>query len=274
MTVVDVRDPGDPRVADFRGLTDARARAVLEAERGIFVAEGTFAVDRVLASGLEVRSVLAVPAKVDRYEGSGVPVLSADRRMFAEIVGFRSSRGVVASAVRPPPALVRDLLGGSPLLVLEGITDRENLGSLFRVAAALGAAGVVLDPRTGDPWTRRCVRVSVGAVCAIPFARAGRWPSELAELREAGFDLIALTPAEDAVPIDRHVPGPRTALMVGTEADGLTSEALAASDRRIRIPMASGIDSLNVSHAAAIALHHLRTATHTPDQRSDDPPLR
>lgn len=253
-------DPGDPRVDDFRNLTDARARVELEADRGIFVAEGTYAVDRLLASGLEVRAVLAIPAKADRLEAAGVRVLRAARPLFAEIVGFRSSRGVVASAVRPPPGSVADLVGGSPLLVLEGITDPENLGSLFRSAAALGASGVVLDPRTGDPWTRRCVRVSVGAVCAIPFARVGRWPGDLETLGRAGYDLVALTPAGDAVSIERLAPAPRTALMVGTEADGLTPAAIAASDRRVRIPMESGMDSLNVSHAAAIALHHLRSA--------------
>lgn len=253
-------DPGDPRVDDFRNLTDARARFELEADRGIFVAEGTYAVDRLLASGLEVRSVLAIPPKADRLEAAGVRVLRAARPVFAEIVGFRSSRGVVASAVRPPPGAVADLVGGSPLLVLEGITDPENLGSLFRAAAALGASGVVLDPRTGDPWTRRCVRVSVGAVCAVPFARAGRWPGDLGTLGRAGYDLVALTPAGDAVSIERLAPARRTALMVGTEADGLTAAAIAASDRRVRIPMESGMDSLNVSHAAAIALHHLRSA--------------
>jgi tRNA G18 (ribose-2'-O)-methylase SpoU len=255
-----VIDPGDPRVDDFRGLTDARARADLEAERGIFVAEGTYAVDRVLASGLEVRAVLAVPAKAERLRTSGVQVLCAPRQVFADIVGFRSSRGVIASVARPPAASVEDLVGRSPLLVLEGIADPENLGSLFRAAAALGATGVILDPRTADPWTRRSVRVSVGAVCAVPFARAGTWPGVLTELGRAGYDLVALTPADDAVPIDRLVPSGRTALMVGTEAEGLTTAALEESDRRVRIPMASGMDSLNVSHAAAIALHHLRTA--------------
>ena len=184
-----------------------------------------------------------------RSTGAGADVMAA-------AVGFHLTRGVLASADRAPEPVLPGLLAAARrVLALEGINDHENLGALFRNAAALGADAVLLGPRCADPLYRRSVRVSMGHVLRVPFARG-----PLAALREAGLTVLALTPHPPAVPlstVDRSVP--RAALLVGAEGPGPSPEALAAADVRVRIPMASGVDSLNVATAAAIALHHLRS---------------
>jgi tRNA G18 (ribose-2'-O)-methylase SpoU len=140
--------------------------------------------------------------------------------------------------------------------VLEAISDLENLGSIFRNAAAFGIDGVVLDPRCADPFARRSIRVSMGHVLVVPWARAAAWPGALADLRAAGFTVAALTPGAGAIPIGTLAAG-RTALLLGTEGDGLSDRALAAADVRVRIPMAPGVDSLNVAAASAVAFHRV-----------------
>ena len=265
MEPVPVTDPGDPRVDDYRALHDARARRRMETEGdgpGFFVAEGGHALERLLASGRRVRSVLVdrirLEALRDRLAGLDAPVLLADQPTLRAVAGFPVHRGVLAAADRwplPDPAAV--VTGARRIAVLEDINDHENLGVIFRSAGSLGLDAVLLSPRCCDPLYRRSVRVSMGHVLAVPWTRLEPWPAALATVRRAGFTLAALTPAADADPLAAWSPGPgeRVAVLLGAEGPGLSPAALAAADRRLTIPMRSPADSLNVGSAAAIAFY-------------------
>ena len=261
-TITPVADPADPRLDDYRDLTTADRRPDRPGGRGLVIAEGVVVVRRLLASPYPVRSLLGVPRRLDDLAddlaGHDVPAYATDADTMATAVGFHLNRGVLAVADRAAP-VDADALARSArtLAVLEGVNDHENLGSLFRNAAALGVDGVLLGPRCADPLYRRSVRVSMGHVLRVPFAElAGPWPDSLERLRAAGLQVVALTPSPDAVPIGAAgLGGQRVALLLGAEGPGLSAEALAAADRRVRIPMASGVDSLNVATAAAVAFH-------------------
>jgi tRNA G18 (ribose-2'-O)-methylase SpoU len=209
-----------------------------------------------------VRSLLGVERKLDELAADlapfDVPAFCADAATMAQVVGFHLNRGVLAVADRAVPPDVAELARSARVLaVLEGVNDHENIGSLFRNAAALGVDGVLLGSRCADPLYRRSVRVSMGHVLRVPFAELpGTWPSSLDLLRRSGLRVAALTPAPDAVPIGTAgLQGERVALLLGAEGPGLTPEAMAAADVRVRIPMVSGVDSLNVATAAAVAFH-------------------
>lgn len=266
MTALAVADPDDPRLDDYRGLQDARARRRLEAPDpatgwpGFFVAEGLTVIRRLLTSGRRVRSVLVDPPRLARLESAldwvDVPVYVAERSVLAAVCGFDVHRGALATADRwplPDPATL--LSPARRVAVLEGINDHENLGGLFRNAAALGVDAMLLCPRCADPLYRRSVRVSMGHVLSVPFARLGPWPEALAQLSRAGFILAALTPDPGAEPLAGAAVPDRLALLLGAEGPGLSPDALAAADRRWRIPMTSGADSLNVVSAAAVAFY-------------------
>lgn len=245
---VDVTDPGDPRLDPYRSL---RGRP---ADDETFVVEGVTTLRQALAAGVRLRSALVLPARVEEVEGLGVPFHVADRAAFEAISGFDVHRGVLAIAERPPIQDIDALLATSKRVVaVEGVSDSANVGSLFRNAAALGADAVVLDPSCCDPLLRRSVRVSIGTVLSVPFARVTDWP---AGLRDRRLILLALTPAGDVDLRDVTAPE-RFALLVGTEGEGLSPAALATADVRVSIPMAHGVDSVNVATAAAIALHSL-----------------
>ena len=178
--------------------------------------------------------------------------------MLAATVGFDLHRGAVAAADRRPLPTLDDVVAGArTLAVLEGLNDPENLGAVARSARAFGIGGLVLDPRCLDPYYRRTVRVSMGEVLFLPIARAAAWPADLAVLHRAGFETWALTPDPTAEPLwSLDVPA-RVAVMLGAEGPGLSAAARAAATRRVRIPIAAGVDSLNVGHAAAVAFAHL-----------------
>ena len=258
--VAEVAEGGDPRLDDFRDLTDSDVRPD---RRGVVIAEGVNVVERLVHSPYPVRAVFGVPARIEALrpilEPLDVTVFVADKWLLSEVVGFRVTRGVLASATRPAPPELDALLAGSRrLAVLEALNDFENLGSLFRNAAAFGIDGVLLDPRTADPLYRRSVRVSMGHVLRIPFAvLPGAWPGSLELLRGHGFTTLALTPSSSAVPLKTITPPDRWAVLLGAEGPGLTPDTLAAADQAVRIPMASGVDSLNVATAAAVAFAHL-----------------
>jgi tRNA G18 (ribose-2'-O)-methylase SpoU len=191
---------------------------------------------------------------------TAAPVYSLASAAMAQVTGVHFHRGVLAVGERTPlPSVAQLVAGASRLLVLEAVNDHENIGALFRNAAAFGADAVILDPTTADPLYRRATRVSLGHVLRVPFARADRWPEELGDLQADGFTTVALTPNRAAEPLGALLLGPpaRLALVVGAEGPGLTDLALAAVDRRVRIPMAEGVDSVNVATAAAIALSAL-----------------
>src|SRR6266536_43381 len=186
------------------------------------------------------------------------PVYVTPHDVAERITGYRVHRGALASmARRPLPGVGEVVAGHSRILVLEDLVDHGNVGAIFRCAAALGVGAVVLAPRCADPLYRRAVKVSMGAVFAIPYARLADWHGGLAGLRRAGFVVLALTPAADALPIEQAPAGGKLALLLGTEGDGLSARWLAAADERVRIPMSAGVDSLNVASAAAIACYLL-----------------
>jgi tRNA G18 (ribose-2'-O)-methylase SpoU len=262
-----ITDPQDPRVADFRDLKAGDRPAGTPRGTGPVIVEGVPAVERLLASPYRVRAVFGVPGRVAALDlPVGVPAFEADKWVLSEVIGFRLTRGVVASADRRPAADLAEVLAGPDpaaprrLAVLEALNDAENLGSIARSALALGIDGLLLDPRCADPLYRRSVRVSMGHVLALPFAVLPDWPADLDRLHEAGYTTVALTPAADAVDLREVDPAahPRTALLLGAEGPGLTPEAQQAARVRARIQMRPGVDSLGVAAAAAIAFATLR----------------
>jgi tRNA G18 (ribose-2'-O)-methylase SpoU len=258
-----VADPDDPRLDPFTALTDADHRRRVEGATGTFVVEGVTAIRRAVASPYPLRSVLVTAAKAAALaavlEPLEVDVYVAEAATMVAVAGFDIHRGAVAVAARLPlPPLASIVARARTIAVLEGVNDHENLGAIARSAAALGVDGLIVDPTCADPLYRRCVRVSMGEILHIPFTRAAPWPGALDDVRNAGFTVVALTPAADAEPIDvvaaRHRDGP-VALMLGAEGPGLSGPALAAADYRVRIALRPGADSLNVGHAAAIAFY-------------------
>jgi len=260
--VIEIDDCADGRLADFRDLTRADRRPDRPGGRGLVLAEGTVVVRRLLGSPFPVRAVLGVRRKIDELLPElavvDVPAYAVTAPLMASVVGFHLNRGVVASADRAAPPPLESLLASARVVaVLEGVNDHENLGSLFRNAAALGVGAVLLGDRCADPLYRRSVRVSMGHVLRVPFRTLPSWPGGLRLLRDHGFRLVALTPRPDAVPLPAAGLGAagRLALLVGAEGTGLSPEALAAADQLVAIPMADGVDSLNVATAAAIAFY-------------------
>ncbi len=260
--LIPVSGAGDARLADYVGLTDVRLRRSLEAAHGLFVAEGEKVIRRAIAAGYPMRSLLVTRDKLaglaDLIAGCPGPVYVIDPAAAEALTGYRVHRGTLASMQRLPLPAVADLVAGARrIVVLEDIVDHENVGAIFRCAAALGFDAVILAPRCADPLYRRAVKVSMGAVFAVPYARLDDWRGGLAGLRAAGFLVLALTPAADAVPIAEAPAASQVALLLGTEGDGLSARWLAAADARVRIPMSAGVDSLNVASAAAIACYLL-----------------
>jgi tRNA G18 (ribose-2'-O)-methylase SpoU len=230
----------------------------------VFVVEGARAVRQLVGSRWTVRSVLLasnrVEALADVIGTAGqlrAPVYVAPADVLHGIAGFPVHRGVLALGARQADPDLSELLPTvDSALVVEAVNDHENLGALFRNAAAFGVGTVLLDPTSCDPLYRRAIRVSVGHVLRVPFTRIRPWPGQLEAVRRAGLTVVALSP-DAATGIDELPRLRRVALMVGAEGSGLTSDAIAVADVAARIPMASGVDSLNVATAAAIALHRL-----------------
>jgi tRNA G18 (ribose-2'-O)-methylase SpoU len=273
----------DPRLADYTQLTDMKLRKSLEAEHGLFVAEGEKVIERAVAGGYPVRSVLVPERRAgdldwlggilgDRDAGGDdsqaplhpeVPVYVVPDEVVERLTGYHVHRGALASMRRLPLPPVKEVLEQARrIIVLEDIVDHANVGAIFRCAAALGTSAVILSPRCADPLYRRAVKVSMGAVFAIPYARMTDWRNGLAELRAAGFTLLALTPDQTAEPIKTTPPDSKAALMLGCEGDGLSSRWRHEADKSVCIPMdaaamGKGVDSLNVVAAAAIACHLL-----------------
>jgi tRNA G18 (ribose-2'-O)-methylase SpoU len=257
---------GDPRVAAFRAVRDGD----LLRSRGLFVAEGRHVVRRVVEDGrYRVESVLVNEAALRELEPAmaaldpDVPIMVCAAESFEDIAGYDVHRGCLALVHRPPSASVGEVAHASTLLVvLEGVSNADNVGGVFRNAAAFGADGVLLSPTCCDPLYRKAIRTSMAATLRVPFARADNWPGALSSVKAAGFTVIALTPRQPSETLAAFTSRPRPAriaLLLGTEGDGLTPEAEGAADHRVRIPIAGGIDSLNLAVATGIALHSLKT---------------
>lgn len=285
--LVPVADPADPRLADFLNLRDVQLRKTLEVEEGLFIAEGEKVIRRAVEAGHPVRSFLMsrkwVDGLADVLDRTDAPAYVVDDATAERVTGFAVHRGALAAMVRLPLPSVSSVVSGARgivvhgsaevskqhtsrrILVLEDLVDHGNVGAIFRCAAALGVDGVILSPRCADPLYRRAIKVSMGAVFAIPYARMTNWYGGLTELREAGYQLLALTPDQSSMPMDEVVMEERVALLLGSEGDGLSSRWLHEADQSVCIAMskeamALGVDSLNVVAAAAIACHSLMRA--------------
>lgn len=266
--MITITDPADPRLDDVRDLK------TMDNTKGLVFGEGPLVAGRVIDSRYPLRCVVGFEKKLATFfaqrEEEGlpaidVPVYSVTRELLAEVAGYDMHRGLIAVADRAPERPVDKLLDARTLVVLEGVGDHENIGAIFRNAAGMGVDGVLLGAGTADPLYRRSVRVSMGHVLRLPFAHlegtVTTWQRSLAQLREAGFHLVSLTPDEraehlaDALIDGDGAPYEKVALLVGGEGPGLTEHAMRATDIRARIPMANGTDSLNVATSAAIAFY-------------------
>ncbi|MGE2734998.1 TrmH family RNA methyltransferase [Mycolicibacterium vaccae] len=261
--VIDVDDPADPRLDDFRDLNSVDRRPDLPSGKGLVIAEGVLVVQRMLASRFIPRALLGTDRRLTELgadlDGVAAPFYRAGPEVMAEVVGFHLNRGVLASASRAPELTVPQVLDGADtVVVLEGVNDHENLGSIFRNAAGLGVDAVVFGSGCADPLYRRAVRVSMGHALLVPFARAANWPFDLEILRDSGFRILAMTPDPRAATLAEAMPGLAdrpVAILVGAEGPGLQERTMRASDVRVRIPMSRGTDSLNVATAAALAFY-------------------
>jgi tRNA G18 (ribose-2'-O)-methylase SpoU len=261
--VIDVDDPKDPRLDDFRDLNSVDRRPDLPSGKGLVIAEGMLVVQRMLASRFTPRALLGTDRRLGELAGdlhrTDAPFYRATADVMAEVVGFHLNRGVLASASRPPEhAVAQVLTGARTVAVLEGVNDHENLGSIFRNAAGLGVDAVVFGAGCADPLYRRAVRVSMGHALLVPYAWAAHWPKDLEVLRDNDFRLLAMTPDPGAATLPEAMAAladEKVAVLVGAEGRGLTERAMRASDVRVRIPMSRGTDSLNVATAAAVAFY-------------------
>lgn len=262
--LIHVTDPADPRLDDYRNIPDAE----LVQRRGLFIAEGRLVV-RLLLTGCRFppRSVMVTEtayAALTALIGPAptVPVYIVPPQVMNGVAGVNIHRGCLAVGERPLPPPWRDVaVSARRIVAVERIGNADNIGGLFRNAAALGGDAVLLDPDSTDPLYRKAIRTSIGASLRVPFARLEPWPDGLRELRALGFVLVGMTPASTALALHDAAPGLRygkVAVVVGHEGDGLSAAALELCDLCVRIPMTAGIDSLNVATAAAIALYELR----------------
>jgi tRNA G18 (ribose-2'-O)-methylase SpoU len=259
---ITVEDPADPRLHDYTGLTDVELRRRREPAEGLFIAEGEKVIRRALRAGYRMRSMLLsakwLDAMRDVIEESGAPVHVVEPALAEQVTGYHVHRGALASMERKPLPSVADVLATARrVAVMEAVNDHTNIGAIFRSAAALGMDAVLLSPDCADPLYRRSVKVSMGAVFAVPYARLANWPEDLGTVRASGMRLLALTPDAGAVSLDEAAAHrtDRVALLLGAEGDGLTARAVAAADQPVRIPMAHDVDSLNVGAAAAVAFY-------------------
>jgi len=264
-TLVEVDDPRDPRLADYTDLTDVSLRKVREPAEGLFLAEGEKVVRRALAAGYAPRSLLMArkwwPGLREAVEPFDCPVYLADDALLEQVTGYRVHRGALASMQRRPLPTLDDLLADARrIVVLEDLVDHTNVGAVFRNAAALGMDAVLVSPECADPLYRRSVKVSMGSVFAVPWTRAEPWPAALHLLADRGFSTYALSPDPAGADLRRLDVPERVAVVLGTEGEGLTDAALAACTDRVRIPMAAGVDSLNVAAASAVAFYGLGQA--------------
>ena len=275
--VVEVASLDDARLDVFARLTDVQLRSRLEPEKGMFIAESEKVVVRALDAGLTPVSLLMEPKWIGPLDGMvarlaaehpEVPVFVAPREQLSRLTGFELTRGALGAFRRPAPLSVADAVAGARrVAVLEEITNHTNVGAIFRSAAGLGMDAVLVTPGCYDPLYRRAVRVSMGTVFQVPWARIGfegqgaGWARDgVPLLHDLGFRLAAMALSDDSIPLDdaRLAACERLAVVLGTEGDGLARTTIAACDYTVRIPMHHGVDSLNVAAASAVAFWQLR----------------
>ncbi|MET0807094.1 MAG: RNA methyltransferase [Lacisediminihabitans sp.] len=255
MPVIPITDLSDPRLVDYSHQTDV---ALKKSGGGIYIAESALVLERALRAGHTPRSVLALGGTVDEavaLVGPDVPVFSGPPELLEQLTGYLLHRGLIAAMDRPPLPSPESLLANARrVIILENVADPTNVGAIFRSVGAIGADAVLVTPRCSDPFYRRAIRVSMGTVLQVPWTRLGDWATTRELLTASGFHVAALALTPDAVSLRDFVAPARLALVLGAEGDGLTDEAIAAADTVVQIPMAHGIDSLNVGAAAAVAM--------------------
>ena len=266
-----ITEYNDPRLDVYVRLTGAQLRNKLEAQKGIFIAESPTVIEVALNSGCVPVSLLtdtrllggAVEHIIDRLP-DGVPVYAAEREILRGMTGFELTRGALCAMYRPPLKSVAELIcGARRIAVLEAIADSTNIGAVFRSAAALGVDAVLVTPTCCDPLCRRALRVSMGTVLQVPWTKIGEqpsdWPANISLLNELGFKTVAMALSSDTVRIDDPClrGEQRLAIILGTEGDGLSKSTIASCDYTAKIPMAHGVDSLNVAAAGAVAFYAL-----------------
>ena len=276
MPVIMIDDPADERLTDYTGLTDVALRSKSEPEKGLYIAESSTVLRRALEAGHRPRSVLLAHRWLPDVEemlaavpgGDEVPVYVAAPELLEQVTGFHVHRGALAAMHRPALPTVADVLasarggrGARRVAVLEDIVDHTNVGAIFRSAAGIGVDAVLVTPRCADPLYRRSVRVSMGTVFQVPWTRIDPWPGGIDVLREAGFVTAALALTDRSITLDELAADlpERLALVLGTEGDGLRPGTITGADTVVRIPMAGGVDSLNVAAASAVAFWATRT---------------
>nr|WP_208390749.1 RNA methyltransferase [Brooklawnia cerclae] len=265
--MISIDDPHDERLHDYVDLRDVSLRRSLEADEGLFIAEGEKVIRRAVEAGYRPRSFLLAErwlnGLADILQRSEAPVYVVDEALAERVTGFHVHRGALASLERVTRWRMDDLLDAQRLVVCEDIVDHTNVGAILRSVAGLGWDGALLAPRAADPLYRRAIKTSMGAVFSLPWARLDDWRGGLQRLREQGFMIAAMALRDDSVTLDdlaadlvaRHR---KLALLLGTEGDGLSAHWLSQADVVVRIPMGHGIDSLNVAAAAAVACYELR----------------
>lgn len=265
MRIAPIASLDEPALADYARLTDVALRRVTEPEGGLYIAESLTVIERALRAGHVPRSVLTSARWLPELEAllgeRDVTVHVGEAALLEELTGFHLHRGALASMHRPPLTPVADLLRDARrVVIIEDVVDHTNVGAIFRSVAGLGADAVLVTPRCADPLYRRSVRVSMGTVLQVPWTRLPEWDEAVPLLHAAGFTIAALALADDAVGLREFAAGApeRVAVVVGTEGDGLSRAALAAADTIVTIPMAHGVDSLNVAAATAVALFALQ----------------
>ena len=265
MRVHEVVDVADPRIEAFTSLTEVQLRLAFEPQAGIFIAEGHTVISRAFHAGLEPVVALMerkwlsdLSDELDRYD---IDVFIADQDVLKAVTGFRLHRGALVAFRRfALPTAASVAANARTVVVLEDLVDHTNVGLIFRSAAGLGADAVLVSPRCADPLYRRSVKVSMGAVFSIPWAWAEPWPWILDDLTAAGFETVALTPDPTASNLATYQRAEKVALLLGSEGPGLSPMAQQRADRRLAIPMAHGIDSLNVAATAAVACYAITTS--------------
>lgn len=263
-TIIEIADLADPRLADYAHLTDVALKKSRGSEHGLYLAESLLVFERALRASHEPRSVLALGASVDEVvallDGRDIPIFTGPGELLAELTGYELHRGIIASMHRPALPSIDDLIATAKrIVILENVVDPTNVGAIFRSVAAIGADAVLVTPRCSDPFYRRAIRVSMGTVLQVPWGRTTDWDATRRTLSTAGFHIAALALSDDSVSLREFATSApeRVALVLGTEGEGLTPEALAAADTIVRIPMKHGIDSLNVAATAAVAMFAL-----------------
>lgn len=273
-TPIHVADLADPRLSPYRNVKDrdlerlrTGASAADPSAPGLFLVEGELVVRQLASSRFPIHSVLLTPQRLAAMQDwlvtlpASTPVYLVNQDLMNQIVGFDIHRGVLAAALRGTPCAAPDLIARSRvLIILEDLTNHDNVGGIFRTVAGLAGSehtAILLSPRTCEPLYRKSVRVSIGQALHVPFAVLPDWPASLPSLAAAGFTVVATTPDPSAMPLERCPRPAKLALLVGSEGPGLTRPAIDASQVRVRIPMQSSVDSLNVVVATGIALHAL-----------------